>query len=795
MAIQLLRGALLLATLTLVTGCGGGGGSSNNGGGGGAGSSGGNTNSPPMFASATDFTFAETEAISFFVEVSDADGDTVTVTVGTSGDGQFFLLNTGTGEITANTSDGRLDFENPSDADSDNVYEQRVTLDDGTTQVTETFTVTITDVDEGPAFTNATTTDLFENFTGPLMTFTAEDPEGSAVQDFRIDQISKFGEVVNSQRLLDAFSLDAATGELSVLVPFDADIEDITRPIELSVSAADAGGIRSSSSLQITLIDLPAVVTEGASIRGRRSFLSLGTELASIGDIDGDGKAEIWVTEALPEAFRTEEPEPVETAWLLFGQAIDDAINNNNGAADIAITDFSTTEIIEVTGETYTDFGVKRSSLIAQSAGDVDGDGTMDVLVGFRELREEQDVDDTEDGPLAAIVYGSALVSQMSGSLDLTALTAEQGFYLGGLSRRAALGLELAVGDVDSDGRSDVILSSPSTSGVRVIFGSTLAMVPGGTTLDLGDTAAGAALLVEFVDVNLSVRFGIVGPVAAVADVDGTGGDELVVASTDGIDRWVAVISDTAIANAKALGAELNAFDPNTDDVVLLTVPDVLPLELNGKGDLDGDGNNDLAIVYRSDNLRSEVASVVFSTALANSLASDTDLALFTANPSEAVTLALSDPSVAQTVGVETSVRLIPDINGDLFGELVVGLDQDDAQGRENSGSILLINGSSLINAGSSVVTVARDNLSPDEGRRLIGPSAAAFIGAQIAIGDVAGDTNVELLLSSDTATEGTDPLGRLFVLPAARLQQVLTDPEDQYDLADSFARETPPTD
>lgn len=92
------------------------------------------------------------------------------------------------------------------------MYEQQVRLLDGTNSVTETITVTITDVDEGPEFAAVSELLLDENATGEIVTFVATDPEGGMVSDFQITEVSKLGEPVNAQRLLDAFELDPVTG-------------------------------------------------------------------------------------------------------------------------------------------------------------------------------------------------------------------------------------------------------------------------------------------------------------------------------------------------------------------------------------------------------------------------------------------------------------------------------------------------------------------------------------------------------------------------------------------------------
>ena len=256
---------------------------------GGGGSGGGATsNQPPSLTSSTAFQFGENELVSFTLTVTDPDSATVTISDLPGGDGALFTFDPSSGVVTANTSTGTFNFEDPQDGNSDNVYEQRVELSDGVNTVTETITVTITDVDEGPEFATLQETPLEENATGVVATFVATDPEGGAVGNYQIVEISKLGEPVNAQRLLDAFSLDPVTGELSVVIPFDAEVEGTQDVIRIGVSATD-GVNEGFGGVAIRLVDLPSRLGDAVRISGRGIVTPLGAAASPVGDIDGDG--------------------------------------------------------------------------------------------------------------------------------------------------------------------------------------------------------------------------------------------------------------------------------------------------------------------------------------------------------------------------------------------------------------------------------------------------------------------------------------------------------------------------
>ena len=71
------------------------------------------------------------------------------------------------------------DFENPTDANKDNVYEVTVRASDGVMYADRMVMVMVTEADEAPEIMGKDSIDYAENGDGPVATFTAEDPEGA----------------------------------------------------------------------------------------------------------------------------------------------------------------------------------------------------------------------------------------------------------------------------------------------------------------------------------------------------------------------------------------------------------------------------------------------------------------------------------------------------------------------------------------------------------------------------------------------------------------------------------------
>ena len=129
----------LLISIFIITSCGGGGG----GGGSSDGSGYTNTttsNSPPSINNTVfNISVVENQTSAFQIEASDPNGDTLTYSVGGTDQSQFSVSSSGI--VTFVTAP---DFENPADANTDNVYEITGIVNDGYVMVSENFTVTVT---------------------------------------------------------------------------------------------------------------------------------------------------------------------------------------------------------------------------------------------------------------------------------------------------------------------------------------------------------------------------------------------------------------------------------------------------------------------------------------------------------------------------------------------------------------------------------------------------------------------------------------------------------------------------
>ncbi len=172
------------------------------------------------------------------------------------------------------------DFEGPTDAGGDKVYNVTVTAGEGAGSRSEAVVVTVTNVDEPPPPVGVSDTTFAENGTGGVATYTATDPEGAAI-DWSLGGADA-----------DTLQIDAQ-GRLSFRAapnyeaPADANRD---RVYQVAVVASD-GALSASLavSVRVTNVEEPGTVTL-SSTQPR-----VGTELtAELHDPDGIEPGARW---------------------------------------------------------------------------------------------------------------------------------------------------------------------------------------------------------------------------------------------------------------------------------------------------------------------------------------------------------------------------------------------------------------------------------------------------------------------------------------------------------------------
>jgi len=224
------------------------------------------------------------------------------------------------------------------------------------------------------------------------------------------------------------------------------------------------------------------------------------------------------------------------------------------------------------------------------AAGDFDGDGFADLAIGV----SSEDVDANSDAGAVNVLYGSVDGLTADGDDLWTDPWGDQA--------DAQFGLELAVGDLNGDGRDDLAVSAPwmELSGifgagtVTVLFGSV-----NGLSSDGFQTIAQGLSVQDWPVHGEQESWDHFGDALAIGDFNGDGWDDLAAAASD---EDLGTIVDAGVVHilfgtATGLTGENNQlWHQNLSSVGDEAEPGDSFGEALAAGDFDSDGKDDLAV-------------------------------------------------------------------------------------------------------------------------------------------------------------------------------------------------------
>ena len=247
-------------------------------------------------------------------------------------------------------------------------------------------------------------------------------------------------------------------------------------------------------------IDLSALNgSNGFVINGIDTGDLSGDSVSGAGDVNGDGIDDFII--GAPSADRNGNNFAGES-YVVFG--------NDSGfpsSLELSTLNGSNGFVINGTGT------VNESGISVSDAGDVNGDGIDDLIIGA------QDIFGTGE---SYVVFGNN--SGFSSSLDLSTLDGANGFVLNGIDILDRSGSTVSsAGDVNGDGIDDLIIRAFNES--YVVFGNNSGF---SSSLDLSTLDGTNGFVLNGVDIG----FGTGGSVSGVGDVNGDGIDDVIIGAS-----------------------------------------------------------------------------------------------------------------------------------------------------------------------------------------------------------------------------------------------------------------------
>jgi Ca2+-binding RTX toxin-like protein len=480
--------------------------------------------------------------------------------------------------------------------------------------------------------------------------------------------------------------------------------------------------------------------SEGFTLGGEVAGDFFGFSVSGAGDVNGDGIDDFIIGAKANDALTGNGG----ASYVVFGTAAGFPISFNVSTLD-------GTNGFQISGN----IGISNSGWSVAAAGDVNGDGVGDLIIGAPY--------GSQPGT-AYVVFGkdTAVDGAFAANLSVAALDGTNGFQLTGQTTGDLASFSVAsAGDINGDGVDDLLVSAPFADPNGVSTGSTY-VVFGRDTGVTGDFAAslslGALDGTNGFKINGVLTAGLAGySVASAGDVNGDGIGDLIIGARDADlgngDNGVSyVVFGSAASGAFGATLELSALNgSNGFRIAGATAGERSGWSVASAGDVNGDGIEDLIIgasLADANGVDSGASYVVFGKDTASDGAFATTVQLSALDGTNGFRIA--GAAAGDRSGM--SVAWAGDVNGDGVGDLIIG-----ARNADGTGASYVVFGKNTAIDGNFLASLDLSSLDGGAGFKIAGVAAGDYAGVTVAsAGDINNDGFDDLIVGAPR----TDQLG-----------------------------------
>lgn len=359
--------------------------------------------------------------------------------------------------------------------------------------------------------------------------------------------------------------------------------------------------------------------SQGFTITESSLYIHLGQSASSIGDINGDGIGD----------FAIEEPGS-STVYVIYGK--------KGGLSDMLISDMTTSQGFKVTGASANaeDF---RCSI--DNAGDVNGDGITDLIIGVP--------DASSYSGAVYVIYGK---SGGLSTINLSTMSSSQGFKVTTTVSSSRLGWSVSsAGDINGDHISDIIIGAWGINTAYVIYGKRNGLqniAIASMTASQGFTITGTSG--SYLGVSVS----------AIEDINHDGISDIIVGAHFAKRAYVIYGKKGGLSNMATSTMSVSQGFQITGDFTKFGVT------VRSIGDINGDGIVDILIGATNWKYNEGAAYVVYGPSNTSNLSS-IDVSTMNANQGF---------NISNIFGTEIEIGTVNsagDVNGDGFTDIIIG--------------------------------------------------------------------------------------------------------------------------